>query len=101
MENWSFYTMSAEYALNVSRAHTKCIVKRDDPLAFKAMKRNGLGAAWTAVLEKLRFPRISCKHISGDFTCVDATNLKCLDLHLRTCFVQILRDHNVCDSPAV
>lgn len=43
---------------------TKCIVKRGVPLVFKATKRKGLGAAYTAVREKFRFSRINCRIIS-------------------------------------
>jgi hypothetical protein len=43
---------------------TRCIVKRDVPLVFKATNKKGLGAAYTAVLEKFRFPRINCRIIS-------------------------------------
>jgi hypothetical protein len=38
---------------------TRCVTRRDVPLVFKATNRNGFGAAYTAVREKLRFPRMS------------------------------------------
>jgi hypothetical protein len=50
-----------------TQGQTKCTVMREVPLVFKAMNRKGFGAACTAVLEKLRFPRISWTTISeGD-----------------------------------
>lgn len=38
---------------------TKCIVNLGLSAAFNAINKNGFGAAWIAVLVKLRFPRIS------------------------------------------
>jgi hypothetical protein len=40
---------------------TRCMVRRDVSASLSDMKRKGLGAACTAVLVKLRFPRINCK----------------------------------------
>jgi hypothetical protein len=57
---------SVNRSFNAQRVRTRCIVRRAVPLVFNAMKRNGFGAACTAVLEKLRFPRISWTCISYD-----------------------------------
>jgi len=60
MKNWSFLNMLADPITFKGKAPTKCVTIREVPLLFSAMKRNGLGAACTAVLVKLRFPRMSC-----------------------------------------
>jgi hypothetical protein len=84
------------------RGQTKCIVMREVPLVFRAMNRNGFGAACTAVLEKLRFPRISWAIVSeGDVVKLHFPYLKRLDLHLWACFIQVLRNDNVGNLPSI
>jgi hypothetical protein len=56
------------------------MVRRNVPLVLSAMNKNGLGAAYTAVLEKLRFPRMSLEVFShcGVWICDRPTSRACI-----------------------
>ena len=68
---------------------------------FKATNRNGLGAACTAVLVKLRLPRISYRKSDKVMPKSRWWYLKSLNLDLRVRSIEVLCNDDISDSSAV
>jgi len=77
------------------------MINRGVSEAFKAMNRNGFGAACTAVLVKFRLPRISCLSLVMLEQKRRLMHLQGLDLDLRIRPVEVSCDNNVRDALVV